>query len=344
MLRIARFGILALALALAGCGGSSGSSGVTGPGGGNGGGGGGGGGASPMSANIDGTAWTADPLANGQGAQLTAPGLYLLEGLRTGGTASYLLLTLYNIGGPGTYPLGVSGTTFGGIGSVGDAMHGWNTPLSGAAGTVTITALTATRIAGAFSFTAKAAVGSATGTRTVTEGAFDFPVYGSAGPLPDNAGSRLRCTIDGVPWNGATVVEASSGSGASTSNVLGANNDSRQFSFALTGTLPAGTDFPLSNLPPLTMILTSTISPSLSWGGSVSVENGTTLVTNDTGVVHVTSHTATRLRGTFSGTLAPSNANGGPAPIVITDGEFDIGIGVAGAPAAAPVAAAPTRR
>lgn len=318
---------LALALAqvllLTGCGGGGGASGITGPGGG----GGGGGGSSFMRAKVDGANWTADALTAGQGALHTQPGFYYVEGIKAaGGATSFLTMSLYNVDTLGTYPMGVSGTTFGGSGTVGGSTSGWYTPLSGAAGTVTLTTLTDTRIAGTFAFVTTPAFGSASGTRTITEGSFDYPVItsGTGGPRPDAQGSRVSMKIGVQAWNAATVVSARTGSGSNTTTVIGASNLTHSFSFSLTGTLPPG-DYPLHNTTPLMLIIASTTTPAQQWGGSVTFD-GTNLVTDDVGTITITDHTATRLRGTFTATLAPSTSGSAPSPLSVASGSFDIGL------------------
>ena len=51
----------------------------------------------------------------------------------------------------------------------------WNAAFgTGGSGTITVTTLSATRVAGTFSFVAVALAGGATGTKTVTNGSFDI--------------------------------------------------------------------------------------------------------------------------------------------------------------------------
>src|SRR5437868_6213193 len=74
-----------------------------------------GGGGGTFTAVVDGAAWVAD--ANTLSANHPRPGHYVLRGYRVSGSASLNLeLDFDNISTPGTYPLGVSSTVFGGIG------------------------------------------------------------------------------------------------------------------------------------------------------------------------------------------------------------------------------------
>lgn len=115
-------------------------------------------------ATVNGQAWSADPRFVTVTAGGTAqPGSLILSGTDFQSSTSYrtLLLTLSFLEGPGTYPLGVNvGTTGGGVGQVvvvnGGSTQSWLTPLSGNAGTVTITSLTGSRVVGTFSYTADA--------------------------------------------------------------------------------------------------------------------------------------------------------------------------------------------
>ena len=122
---------------------------------------GGGGGTSGFTAVIDGQAWTAT--STSRKAQVGPFGAITIQGLANGTT---LLLILYNIDSVGTYPLGMGGTAVGGLGQVSDLTgRGWSTPLSGAAGSVTITTLSSGRIAGTFTYDADSSLGAAHGTR-----------------------------------------------------------------------------------------------------------------------------------------------------------------------------------
>lgn len=74
--------------------------------------------------------------------------------------------------GVGTYPIGgltpTNATLLDGTGKV------WTAGVTGGSGTLTVTALDATHVAGTFAYSAVASAGSgATGTKAVTEGVFD---------------------------------------------------------------------------------------------------------------------------------------------------------------------------
>src|SRR5690606_1392769 len=115
-----------------------------------------------------------------------APGGYTFGGSYVnGGVSQAISITLMNVPGPGTYPLGTGGGVAGGIAIYADNSGGWATPLNGRAGTITLTTLSDSRATGTLSFTAEANAGGATGSRTITNGRFDIPITtnGTIAPL-----------------------------------------------------------------------------------------------------------------------------------------------------------------
>jgi hypothetical protein len=173
-----------------------------------------------MTATIDGQPWSASTATGMVAALQFAPasGGYIILGTETtaaGGVGSSMSFTINNITGPGTYPLGVDAVSvYGGFAGF-TAANGavWFTPMSGAAGTITITTLTTTRIAGTFAFSATASTGGATGTRVVTNGVFDAPFQGNVSmvtALPDSVGGTMRATLSGNAWNAAIIAAETS--------------------------------------------------------------------------------------------------------------------------------------
>lgn len=292
---------LALALSaalLAGCGGGS----PAGPDG------DGGGGANRVTASIDGQAFTggtvlAVPVS-------TVPGSLAFQATQVvGATARTIAMYLAFIPGPGTYPLGMNiGTSPGGTVSVTSGTNSFTTPLSGAAGSVTITSLTATRVVGTFTFTAAATLGSA--TTTVTNGVFDVPLStGYVVPTEDLAGSTMTATINGTPQVSATL---SGIGGGATTRVIGGMN--LEYSISITvGPITAPGSGALTGFQVPTRRVTITrVGTTQSWGG----------VGNDTGTLNITTLTATRIAGTFSGTLAPNAQTTGT--LTVTNGAFNV--------------------
>jgi len=292
---------LAGALLLAGCGGDGD---PTGPAGGDG----------PMSAKINGEAWTAAGLAIAQ-ALPKVPGAFVVQGTEAFGTGSELRtisLTVYNVGGPGTYPLGVNVMVAGGTAILANAGGGWGTPLSGEAGTVTITALDPSRIAGTFSFVADATTGSATGQVTVTDGEFDLALPGAALlPIPENAVSRASATIAGGSWNASTLSAVLS----SGNFVMTAGNTTRTVTIIVQSV--AEGPFPFSSAASVHISGPSGgTEPDCCWGFG----------TDASGTITIESLTASRISGTFEGTVVPIMGTGATGAITVVGGTFDMGL------------------
>jgi hypothetical protein len=131
-----------------------------------------GGGGAGMSARVDGQSWTAT-FAHGVRDQAS-----VVVGAAGQGAGTQINFALVSKG-TGTYPLGPAGDaaylTQGG--------NGWVTGASGGSGSVTLTTLTDTRIAGTFEFTAVPVTGGASGTRTITQGSFDVEFTNPIGAL-----------------------------------------------------------------------------------------------------------------------------------------------------------------
>jgi hypothetical protein len=296
-------GMTAAAVLWAACGGG---------GGGNNPGGGGGNGA--MSATVNGQAFTASQSATAAASSSAAVSVYTITGTRLNGTSpETILLSLYNIAATGTYPLGVNSTNFGGIATYLNGSTSWTTPLNGTAGTVIITSLTASRIAGTFSFTGADVLNPAS-TRSVTNGAFDVGLTGTPGTVQPYQGSSMKATLGGNAWIGATIVVVAKTGG---SYAFGGSS--------ITGTGVAG----ISNV---NVILTGVNGPGSfavgpGQGNQLSVTAGgsgyNSGLTGSSGSVVVTSVDTNRLKGTFSATLGA----GGGAALVVSGGTFDIGLG-----------------
>lgn len=297
-------GLILLTLAaLAGCGGSGGGGAGLGPGGGN--------GTDSFTADIAGAAWASD--AAGlivQAGSPATPGSIIISGTHVVSTTNVtsLVLTLAYIAGPGIYPLGVNQvSTAGGTGILqqinGATVANRTTALSGNAGVVTITSLTATRISGTFAFTATPILGSTfTGDVAVTNGSFDLPLPAGFTSVPAaNHGSSVSASLAGAPWNAATVVALGD------ANAFGFTATSDDYSIAITAatTITPGTyNIGASGFS----MQVSQFSPFGGWGGPGS-----------TGTVTVNSFANGRAAGTFEATLAGTGGN-----LTVTGGRFDV--------------------
>jgi hypothetical protein len=266
------------------------------------------GGDANFTATIDGNDFTASAATTV--AQISNAGNFAIVGSSGTSTATSITLILYNIGGPGTYPLGVSGTARGGLGTVGTSSSSLSTPLSGTAGSVTISQVSATRIAGTFNFVA----GVAPVTKTVTDGSFDLPVTGNGSiNVPDFAGSRVDGTINGTPWNAAAVVMVAAPSSGTLG--VGFSNLTYQMNLIISGWTGVGT-YTMNSGVSRQMTVMATDGSLRLWGGSGGLTTGTfTVVTA----------TATRISGNYDITLQPA-AIGQAAGNLHLVGTFDIGI------------------
>ncbi len=286
-----------------------------------------GGGSGLLSATINGTAWSSQP----QLIQAPTPqkeGHYPLYGAQlVGNSTNGMQLNLVGIQGPGTYPLGTAGGVSGGTIAVNEGSAVWVTPISGAAGTVTITALTSTRAAGTFQFVAEPAPGSAgaTGTRTVTNGKFDIPLTRPASlpPMSQSDTGYMSATIGGAAWNGA-----GGGGGAPVNGALFVIFTGTTRTVAVTiapytgpGTyqLGGGTTFHR-----VTVTQGTDPGAPCCWGGRTQVVNGQ-LVSLDVGTITITSATANRIRGTFSATLQPGLTGTATTNLAVAGGSFSFG-------------------
>jgi hypothetical protein len=307
---------------LAGCGGGGGDN-TTGPtnGGNPGGTTGGTTGTTQMIATIDGKAWTASSGGVMAFQVSSASGGYLISGLELTGTAigTSLSISINDIPGPGTYPLGTDGVSVAGgfAGVTVGATQTWTTPVSGAAGTITITALTTAHIAGTFSYTASLPTNGATGARVVTSGVFDAPFKPAAviKALPDSVGSKMSATLNGQAWN-AGIVGGQTGSGFISISGI---NDKQTILFTIPIPAAAGT-YVLNNVLPNFVYAwdpnaTKPAGARCCWG-----------VQGDVGTVTFTTLTKTRAKGTFSATLSPQPGTAATGQLTIANGTFDIGL------------------
>lgn len=301
MLRTVRF--LALAAMVASCGGSSptGPGGLTGDG---------------LVAKIGGTSFGTTTVG---AANHSVAGGYVISAVSSSGSnAQSITLLLTNIPGPGTYPLGTGAGVAGGTAIYVSNSAGWGTALTGDAGTVTLTTVSDTRITGSFSFTADASTGGATGTKSVSNGAFDLPVTttGSPGAVSARNLNVLKATMGGQSYNAATIA-----SGSSSGSIIASGlNTKYALSIAFTNLTAPGTyavgNAVLSSVVVGAGVGGSSTGPGCCWG---------TFNAGSTGSVIVTALTATQVIGTFSFTLQPGAPGGATTPLTIINGEFTIG-------------------
>jgi hypothetical protein len=266
-----------------------------------------------MRAKIDGVDWSVPELALGSAASHTSPGLYVIIAQPTGDHR--LQIVLSNIAEAGVYPLGVGANVRGGTVTLSLAPSTWIAPPTGAAGSITLTALSDTLIAGTFSFEARP-VGGAGGTKIVTDGEFRLPVttVGVIGPPAENAWSEVRATVAGSAWNAAGVATTFS---TSTLSIV-AFTDTRTITMTIAEVAGEG-DYPISTGAPIRSITVvgDGVDPLVCcWGPYAPA----------TGSVTIESLTGTRIRGRFAASLEPAPGSAASGTLGIVSGTFDNGL------------------
>lgn len=294
-------------------------------------GGGPGGGGSGFTAVIDGKAWEATPISISALANAGVPGTVSLIGSQNVSTGSLsLTMSIYNVGGVGKYPLGVGINTIGGIGQLGESTgmggnaNSWITAGTGSDGMVEITSLSNGRIVGTFNYTVEPGRNNAVGgNRVVTDGKFNLALMGTVTPLAEEVGSQLSAEMNGVHYNAATIngslMDFMGGAGVNISTISSLHG----LSIMLVGVTAPGT-YTYSNMAPQRLVTagrTGGTADTCCWGVNAP---------GDIAEIVVTSLTAKRVKGTFSGTLKPQPNKPATQDLVITNGTFDVGIPLTG--------------
>lgn len=288
--------------------------------------GGGGGGGSGFTAIVDGDAWEAEDVSIVAQANAGVPGSVLILGTdNSGGRNRSITLTLYNVRGPGSYALGVGSEVYGGRGSTGEGTGGgdadlWSTPNTGIAGTVVLAGVGGGRVRGTFEFTGEASDDNVDmNDRSVTDGEFDLELTGTLSTLPANRGSKVSARLNGRDYNawsvGGLLTDHTGGAGVRVSTSTRDDGVSLQ----LVGVTAPGT-YAISDNAPIRVVTVGKNGGDAQhccWGLN---EGG------DVGTIIITSITADRVQGTFSGTLQPHAGAPATAPLVVTNGTFDVGI------------------
>jgi hypothetical protein len=286
------------------------------------------GGGTGLTAKIDGKAWEASAGSIVAQTNFGVPGAVMILGSQTvDGKTSSITMTLYNVNGPGDFPMGVDVSVFGGIGLVGEGTgsggngESWITDNSGVAGIVTITAIGDGRIVGDFEFIASPGKSIPVwSTRKVTEGHFDLPLKGTLAALAEGAGSQVKCELNGVFYNAATVVASltdfTGGPGLTISTV----SSLQSINIILAGVTDTGTFTPLSNMSPQ-RIITAGLT-----GGDAATCCWDTDSSPVTGKVIITRFEPKRVQGTFTATLKAKAGKPATEDLVITNGSFNVGI------------------
>lgn len=277
---------------------------------------------SGLTARVDGQPWEATPISIAANPIHGLPGALLILGTETsGGVSRSITLTLQNISGPGTYPLGVGSNVIGGTGLYGEAGDGWVTDSKGTAGTAHITTLTASHIAGTFEFVAQPGQNnSVTEDRIITNGRFDLPFGGALDAVPANQGSAVTATLGSeayIAWSvNGLLQDHLGGAGFQFSS----STSDHGLSVLLSGVTTPGT-YTLSSTGAVRIVSAGHNGGDANhccWGGG-----GSGL---DAGSVTITSIDGDRVKGSITATLQPQAGKPALTPLVVTDAAFDVGI------------------
>jgi uncharacterized membrane protein len=281
---------------------------------------------SGLTAKVDGKAWEATPISIVAQTNAGIPGSLMILGSQANGNKTLsLTMTIYNVGGLGKYAFGVSITGFGGTGLVGEGTgvggdaNSWITPGNGTAGILELTSISDGRIKGTFSYNVIPGHSNKVGgNRLVTEGKFDLPLTGTISALAENMGSQISAELNGVYYNAENTLGQLKDFTGEPGILISSTTDSNGISLNLVGVTNPGT-YSLSNLAPLRSI-------SVGRNGGTAANCCWGVMTGDIGEIVVTSITAKRVQGTFSGTLKPRTGKPATQDLVITKGLFSIGI------------------
>jgi hypothetical protein len=282
---------------------------------------------SGLVARIDGKAWQATAISATASASAGVPGSIMILGsdVQSGKTVSLTVL-LYNIKDTGTFPLGTAISVYGGTGHVGEGTGSggdaltWMTEGTGRDGEVVITSLANKRIKGTFHYSAVPGPKNTTGTtRTVTDGQFDLPLAGTLAAVPDNQGSTLSATLNGEPYHAASITaypkDYLGGQGLTLSSIT----SKHALNFMLSNATGPGTYVLDNRSPARNMTAGRTgVDTACCWGAASGLQ--------DSGVVIITSMTATRVKGSFHATLHPRNGSNATQKMTVADGIFDVGL------------------
>lgn len=285
-------------------------------------------GGAAFTAKIDGQAWTSTEIGTTVLFVAGVPGTLVLQG--TNGAASKsrsITITVYNVRGPGKYPLGVGSDVVGGTGQTAESTdsggnaNSWITPGTGDDGMVEIAALGGGRVKGTFFFTADTGRRNPTGVkRAVTEGRFDLALAGTLPVLPAKKGSMLTAKLGGVHYYAASIVAFPKDHLAGPGVNISTTTSLHGLSLLLQNVTDTGT-YTLSNTQPIR---------TLTAGRNTGTGNQCCWQTQDgdTGEIRITSLDSNRVKGSFKGVIKPTAGRPATTPLEIVEGTFDVGFGI----------------
>jgi hypothetical protein len=263
-----------------------------------------------LSANVDGIALNSGTAS----ARLTGAGNFVIAAPASGAGPA-LTLRLFSVSKPGTYRLGVTPSLIGGAGEVVLSGALFTTPATGSAGTVTITAVSLTRITGTFSFMASRQTFDFVDTRGVSNGQFDVAVEGTGTlDVPANIGSEVTGTVRGDEFFATEVSVTESPSSGKLRAQL--RQSTRLLALDVSEFGGVGT-YALGSGAARTLRLDAPVNDfNSTWGGTNAAVSG---------AITVTSITAARIQGLIDATLTPTFAPLRTPPAAVSL-RFDIGL------------------
>ena len=244
--------------------------------------------------------------------------------LSIGGTDSSRATTLSfaltpTAAGTGTYSLGPLSTA-NALVLIGNPAAGWQAAAGIGNGTITINSLTSTTASGTFSFSLVAVAGSgASGTKSITEGAFNVTFTSVPSPAPTpSGGSTISALVDGVQWTSSLTRRATLNNNFLT--LTGQDTNLR----VITIVVPVSSTLFVPPSQPPTILLNGTLGLVTMVLGAQNWDNGHA---GGGGTFTLTGLSVTRVTGTFTATLVLTGSNASPGSFAqLTSGQFDMAL------------------
>jgi hypothetical protein len=276
-----------------------------------------------LTAKIDGKAFEAAAISLSAQVDFGVPGSVFFLGNQTvDGVNRGITVTLYNVYGPGEYPLGTDISIFGGIGQTGEGTgsggdaNTWITNNNGRSGKVVLKSIGEGRMTGTFEYTGRNNVLGV--DRAVTEGEFDLAYTGTFVPAAEGKGSRVSATLNGKPYYAASVSALLKDHTGKAGFQFSSTTSENGVSVHLEG-VTAPDSFGLANISPIRTLVAGR-------NGGTAENCCWQTVSGNPGYIVVTSLTANRVKGRFAGTIKPGSGKPATADLVIENGIFDVGL------------------
>jgi hypothetical protein len=279
-----------------------------------------------LTARIDGKAFEAAAISLSAQVNSGVPGAVIFLGNQpVDGVDRGITVTLYNVYGPGEYPLGTDMSVFGGIGQTGEGTgsggnaNTWITKNNGRSGKVVLKTIGEGRMTGTFEYTCEPGKNNAlVADRAVTDGEFDLGYTGTFVPAAESKGSRVSATLNGKPYYAASVNSLLKDLTGNAGFQFSSTTSENGVSMHLEG-VTAPDSFGLANVSPIRVLIAGRNGGTAEYCCWQSV-------TGNPGYIVITSLSADRVKGRFAGTIKPSAGKAATADLVIENGIFDVGL------------------